>query len=124
MKKIKVIDLLNMIANGEEVPERIKCNHYEFKWNRDLKRYYHISSSATLGGGLSLDGILNDEVEIIEDKPTNEIEKLDTRIEQNIKGNYKWVVYNRDSKYTLSTPQKIIANKLNEIIDVLNELKR
>lgn len=128
MKKIKIIDLLNMIANGEEVPERIKFG--EMVWYFEENNYINknlnpnfIDSNKRYFLGTYNFNVLNDEVEIVEDKSTNKIEKLDTRIEQNIKGNYKWVVYNGGNKYTLSTPQKIIANKLNEIIDVLNELK-
>ena len=47
-KKIKIIDLLNKIANGEEVPKRIKLDNFN---------------------------ILNEEVEILEDN-TEEIEEL------------------------------------------------
>ena len=42
MKKvIKVIDLLNMIANGEEVPERIRVGKTIFKYDKSRKDYIH-----------------------------------------------------------------------------------
>ena len=46
-------------------------------------------------------------------------EKLDIRQEKNIKNNWKWKVYGKEHSYNISTPQKIIADKVNEIIDYL-----
>ena len=59
MNKIKVIDLLNKIANGEEIPEKIK---YELKINTYLHCHY-------------VPECLNDEVEIIEED--KKIEKFE-----------------------------------------------
>ena len=50
-------------------------------------------------------------------------EKLDIRQEKNIKNNWKWKVYGKEHSYNISTPQKIIADKINEIIDYLQYLK-
>lgn len=104
---MKIIDLLNKIANGEEPPKKIRFNNIE--WNRvygeknvcyideyDSDFFIYIFRN-------NLDFTLNDEIEIIE-KPKN-IKKLDennTNVLTNIIENRK---------------------KINEIIDFLDYLK-
>ena len=39
MKRIKIIDLLNMISRKEEVPARIKYKDNVYKYIDDNKRY-------------------------------------------------------------------------------------
>ncbi len=64
---MKVIDLLNKIANGEEVPEKIKVynNIYVYDslnkayWNSNNKQLFEVHNGR----------ILNYEVEIIDDEP-------------------------------------------------------
>jgi len=43
-KKIKIIELLNKIANGEEVPKEIKVNGLDFIWKTldDGAGYFNI----------------------------------------------------------------------------------
>jgi len=106
---MEVIDLLNKIANREEVPKKIKYDtkNYYFR-NYDYKEYYidedYIDEQTSF-----IDCIdfykLNDEIEIIEeDKP---IEKLDYEINEN----------------NVDTCTEKIRCKINEIIDKLNELE-
>lgn len=38
-KTIKVIDLLNKIANGEDVPEKIEYQEEIYEWDNKLKKY-------------------------------------------------------------------------------------
>ena len=61
--------------------------------------------------------MLFEDVEIIEED--KKIEKLDIKQEKNIKNNWKW----KCNGYNISTPQKIMADKLNELIDEINNLK-
>lgn len=132
MKKIKVIDLLNMIANEEEVPEKIKYCDYKFEFDDtiDIKDYALIEYDINFDNGNdylfryfenkeSITFFLNTEVEIIEDKSTNEIEKFEVK-DGHIIGKWK---NGSDYRYTLSAPQTVLALKMLEIIDVLNELK-
>ena len=82
MKTIKIIDLLNKIANGEEVPEKIKYEDEKFVFSNkthqyyvgdnsnDINTYYDNSFKKRLYNFI----YLNDEVEIIEDK---KIESID-----------------------------------------------
>jgi len=121
MNKIKVIDLLNMISKGEEVPKEIIYNGYNYFYHTDRKNYYRSvvgSNWIALTTDFSICNILNDEVEILEEEKKIP-EKLDIRQEKNIKNNWKWKVYGKEHSYNISTPQKIIADKLNEVIDYL-----
>ena len=65
-KKIKIIDLLNKIANGEEIPKKIKyCN---LIWEEHNKRYFREGTDMIedyLANAIIES--LNDEVEILED---------------------------------------------------------
>lgn len=68
---MKIIDLLNKIANGEEVPKKIKCGEYYFDFRNG--RYYNSEYSSehieeVLGSYFRLDGMLNDTVEILEEE--------------------------------------------------------
>lgn len=68
---MKIIDLLNKIANGEEVPKKIKWNdliYEKSKYNATPRGYYY-----RINGGIKLwllDEInsLNEEVEILEEE--------------------------------------------------------
>ena len=103
---IKVIDLLNKIANGEEVPERIKWGCHDFKWF-----VYEYMAKEELEEPTLLDYLsqcpqmLNDVVEIIEDK------KIDT---------INWKSYGSNLK-ELNKNIDDLANKINEIIDYINK---
>lgn len=110
MKTIKVIDLLNKIANGEEVPKKIKIWGYTFLRYEDKTSgiYYYATEDENDELMEILDGTneLNDELEIIEED--KEIEKLDTKKTTDFGAEY--VRGNR--------------NKINELVDAVNELKK
>jgi len=65
---MKVIDLLNKIANGEEAPERIKFENYIYIWRNDQKDYFckQINHSLESIIGEYLFCNLNLEVEILD----------------------------------------------------------
>lgn len=68
MKTIKIIDLLNMIANGEEVPKKIKANSIVFILDKDNNEYKREDGNADeFYTDYMIDGFVNltDEVEII-----------------------------------------------------------
>lgn len=68
---MKIIDLLNKIANGEEVPKKIKVSCFEFEW-RAGGRYYENTTKGNyqtlLQDWLNNANKLNSEVKIIEDE--------------------------------------------------------
>ena len=100
---MKVIDLLNKIANGEEVPKKIttqngaywydETNINEFKRYRNPENYYLIDEND-----------LNDEVEILEEEKKIP-EKLST------------LTYTNRNTISIWNEHR---NKINEIIDYLN----
>ena len=108
---MKVIDLLNKIANEEELPNKIRFNNIE--WNRvygeknvcyideyDNDFFLHFFRN-------NLDFTLNDEIEIIEED--KKIRKLPNEVQE--PKNFEEVVYIAED----------LARKINEIIDKLNE---
>ena len=73
-KKIKLIELLNKIVNGEDLPKRIKIQDYVFELSKDYEHYYYnedVEITHLINHNFSN---LNDEVEILEDN-TEEIEE-------------------------------------------------
>lgn len=87
---MKVIDLLNKIANKEDVPKKIKYDNHIFEYKKGINRnleYICIDATDKIWKELNIDDaideiykiplILNDEIEIIED---NEIKKLNEHI--------------------------------------------
>ena len=74
MKIIKIIDLLNKIANGEEVPEKIKYEGKEFEYNEYQEDYFNKEYMIGVLDKIRLFNHLNNEVEIIEEE--QDIEEL------------------------------------------------
>lgn len=104
--KIKIIDLLNKIANGEEVPKKIRIDHwcYKFEWVEHLDNYYDNSADIDLMSALSISKEeLNYGVEIIEEKKIELPEKLD--------GSIGYLGWNSETV--------VITNKINETLDYL-----
>lgn len=106
-KKIKIIELLNKIANGEEVPN-LKIKHWKQIYNFNIKMGF-ITCQSDEGYNLDLIQCLNDEVEILEDN-TEEIEEL----------KYDVVDENGRGWYKLDT----IADKVTELIKSVNEIRK
>lgn len=76
MNKIKVIDLLNMISKGEEVPKRIRLFGEEFK--KEDNGYYSVCTSNPLISYFGEDYLraeLNDEIEILDEEEFIDIEE-------------------------------------------------
>lgn len=102
---MKIIDLLNKIANEAEVPKKIKYEGEIYEFNKNIHGYW---------GGKNKDCFramvnwryLNNEVEILEED--NKIEKLE-------------LIENGD---LVEIPgSKDLMNKINELIDEVNKLK-
>ena len=114
MKTIRVIDLLNKIANGEKVPKEIKVwGHNFLRYEDKISGIYYYATDDEkdeLMEQLNSTNELNDEVEIIEDAEVaenKEIKKMGilyTGINSEIYGNF--------------------AMKINELIDAVNKLNK
>lgn len=110
--KIKIIDLLAKIANGEQVPEKIKYNNkiWEYYVYADDYKGENIWLFEELFKYRRTIKFINDEVEIIE--KSKKIEKLD----------YKYVnTYGNVSQHRKS--EEPLIDKINELIDEINNLK-
>ena len=133
VEKMKIIDLLNKIANGEEVPKKIKYNNETFTIREEKDDYTNQNNWFTDRFSFLE---LNEEVEIIEDKPFSE------RVEE-IYNRHIDYIYNEENKKIEKIPYMFnlgyidmndkdivkkelnetingIYNKINEIIDVIN----
>lgn len=118
-KKIKIIELLNKIANGEKVPRKIKYNAIEF-----TKSCEGLYSENNDGLNRFADYIncnfsnINDEVEILEDN-TEEIEELDeihttlfNNLPEDVKINYLRGFIQEDRKI------------INELVRAVNQIRK
>lgn len=112
---MKVIDLLNKIANGEEVPKKIKLKGAEPIYQYENKEFYYYwkDKKTGKGGKVVLDVIynINDEVEVIEDN--NKIEHIGKK--------YDITDFKREYP-KVAELVKDLNNKQYEIIDKLNEV--
>lgn len=108
---MKVIDLLNKKANGEELPSEINCYNQTFylsdgiyiaenQVGKYFEDYFDFSS-------------LDYEIEIIEDKP-KKIDKIQ------LSNGGLTIHTGENNDYTLSVVHKEIIKKINEIIEKVN----
>ena len=105
---MKVIDLLNKIANGKEVPKRIRIDSwcYEFEWVEHLNNYYDKQADIDFMSVLSCDKEeLNYEV--------HELKQEDKKIER-LKNLF--IIPDRTNENLI-----ILVDKINEIIDKINK---
>ena len=120
--KIKVIDLLNKIANGKEIPKKILLNGIVFEYqgddylykDEDKKEHWLFSTSYT-DKYIWLENFLKAEVEIIEEP--KKIEKIK---QLNNVANCKELIELEDKQ---QINNHILKNKINELIDEINNLK-
>ena len=107
MKIIKIIDLLLKISKDEDIPKRIKHNNIEYVYE-DVG--YYNEKRGYLFDEYYIDGILNDEIEIIDEPEEDKIEKLDQTLNRLDINNdyYRYIMENRF--------------KINELIDEVNKL--
>lgn len=111
---ISYYELLGMIKEVN-FPSKVKYNDNTYIWTG--RNYRRIGTDNYLNSDIDEVDMVEQNIEIIEN---NSIQKL--KIE-NGKVIGKW---NNGSNYcyTLSAPQTVIVNKINEIIEVLNEKEK
>lgn len=144
---MKIIDLLNKIAN-DKAPKKIRFKGKEYEFDGTHKDYVDINHLCLFEDCYMIGKILNDEVEIIEDKPILVFDEEDKVVEVNIRPNliYKLsadgltitsveetkeieedkeieeLIYSSWS--SCSEDLQEVYNKVNELIKVVNELKK
>ena len=141
---MKVIDLLNKIANGEEVPKEIIFENY--RYHKQPEGYFRSvinSNWIALTTDFNIYDILNGEVEIIEednkdnftgwkmyqdgkevcsiDCSTNEEKKIPEKlkIEQDTPNSNYYIRNENGTKCGLTKHSKMIIETLNQVIDYL-----
>ena len=115
---MRIIDLLKKIENGEEVPKRIRIDHwcYKFEWIEHQSNYYDKHNEIDLMSCLSSDKEeLNYEVHEIEEE-----KKIPEKLEEPRfnKGRYYIKDINGDDS-EISGIERTFRLKINEIIDYL-----
>ena len=122
---MKIIDLLNKIANGEEVPKKIKINKIIFEYQGDDylykdedKKEYWLFSAGYTDKFEWLDSALNTEVEIIEEEKKIP-EKLDYCEENTFMEQKEATYLSPKERRLLDSNFKELGNKINSIIDYL-----
>lgn len=106
---MKIIDLLNKIANGEDVPKKIIYQNYiyEYQHRRDTENSFNYMCNENgkyLSRRYFIDNILNDEVEILEEE-----NKIPEKIQ---KDDFEGINEEEPKLW-------IAIRKINEIIDYL-----
>ena len=120
---MKVIDLLNKIAKGEEIPKKILCDGIVYTYNPKQGDYHEIASPISLflyenfgNSPNTTIWLLSDNIEILEDK-TEEIEEI-----QNFtcltKGN------NGEIIKLLNELSICYGEKINELAREINQIKK
>lgn len=124
MNKIRVIDLLNKIANGEEVPKNIKVDNDEYIYDileHFYKREYNGHDLLELSTVYSTNELLNKEAIIIEDEDINiqdiniqDIEELDIIMDYEDINMYSIVDNNRQKINDLIKAVKKLDKEINK----------
>lgn len=115
-KKIKVIELLNKIANNEKLPIKIMFNTVAWELIKDEKDYRSTHTQERL---LKDDNWilrhLNVEVEILEDEEEIEVIEVDDN---------NYIVTDNRTNLKGRAIDITFVNKINEIIDKVNKLDK
>ena len=102
-KKIKIIELLNKIANGEEMPKKIEYQGEIYEWDEEALKYADHTGYTLEIYTKKID--LHEEVEILEDN-TEEIEELN------------------GSRFVLKPLDEEMINKINELVKAVNQIRK
>ena len=113
---IKVIDLLNMIADGEELPKRIKYDGYIFTKTDNMSYYTYFDEEDYITTHIMeylRCGDLHDEVIILEDEEEIDIQSIE-ELDDTINGNSHLVDVKTNTINKLIEAVKQLDNKLKE----------
>ena len=118
---MRIIDLLNKIANGEEVPKKVEYENVTYEFIEENRHYLAYINRKEIDNSRYLMYMvdnLNDTVEILEEE--NKIEKIDK-----LDLDYKSNIYS--DEYTFRKEIMFycdnLQSKINNLIDEINKLK-
>ena len=128
---MKIIELLNRIANNEGIPKKIKWEDTIYSYSDYDKDYLEYPFSEEEYQGLFnmkdsiLTQYLNEEVEVVEEEQEDKkIRKIKTEYSPDIEEEIFYVDGNKPNHCILGdNGTKLIINKINEIIDKINKEK-
>lgn len=107
---MKIIDILNKINNGEEVPEKVKFDNTIFEYDKNQKEYNHQKHNGYYETLLYrvmtthfIDVLLRAEAEVLEEN--KEIEEFRT-------------------EYAMRQMDKQFEDKINELVREVNKLRK
>lgn len=112
---MKVIDLLNLMVIGEDLPKRIRYEDEEYYLTNDEETYIGCISHSAIGRRHCLEQCLTDEVEIIEED--EEIEHYD------LFDNFTGYGFGGTDKGLLTHLQRNFVN-INQELDYLMKLAK
>ena len=116
---MKIIDLLNKIANGEEVPRKFEVNGRIWEWNVNSYNCELHSEFAVTGLRYDLSN-LNDEIKILDIEYLNKLIKPFLEEEKKIPEKLEEYIYTDSLNYIQCNYMfEKLTNKYNEIIDYL-----
>ena len=108
---MKVIDLLNKIANKERVPEEIEFNNKAYiKYNDGDYDFYYAGIGDLLMENLGSTDLLNEEVRVVEEAKKIEIDE-------------KGYLHTSEGSFKGRKMDIAFAKEINQLIDELNKLK-
>lgn len=121
--KIKIIDLLVKIANGEEVPEKIKYDGIVLIYEVEIQDYWCYYDKFLFEYKFAeCNDFLNEYVEIV--KEPKKIEKLEPVRGSDLSDlTDKDMILRNNALVELCKTLNNINNKVNELIDEINNLK-
>ena len=126
-KEITIIEVINKIANREEVPQKIKYKDKIYIYSETDQDYLECGEDdfylfRYVFCNLRTRDFINDKVEILEeDKDIEEIELLE---EKDKNGNKKYYLFAFGNKYPIRIVDIYLAAKLNEVIKEVNKLRK
>ena len=121
---MKIIDLLNKIANGEEVPKKIQLGEKEYEYVDRVDGLYNYKNTFNgdyLSNEFMIENILNFEVEIIEEEKILVCGTYFTKEQYDMLFNHKEDNKKIEKLNIDDIDYFTMNNKINEIIDKLNE---
>lgn len=112
---MKIINLLNKIANNEKVPNKVRYGAFYWEYNEENKDYRDNDDDYVFScSNYDIIHMLNEDVEIIEED--NKIKKIK---ELNCVGNSSDIGEFKDKQHLNN---HILKDKINELIDKVNKL--
>ena len=115
--KIKVIDLLNKIAEGKELPEKFMYKGHLYYRQKTKGICYRCDELNEIFEECLVLENLNDTIEIIEEP--KKIEKISWREKESLAGN----LTANEKQNILARRTEKLKSSLNELIDEINNLK-